>query len=338
MSKFEVYDLETLSNLFTYTGYDCSTKTWRQFVICDWRNDLKELLEWLDTLKKEDYYQVGFNNENFDYPIIHYILNHRQELLYKSGQEVAQDLYQKAQELISESNGKQYNAISDRNKFIKQLDLFKIWHYDNAARRTSLKDLEVCMHMPNVEEMPIDHRAWCIQGDEKLVLSYNKNDVEATYLFFKTTLGQTDYSLYRGKNKLKLRGEIRNAFGLPCLNYPDVKIGEQLILNLYSEKTGMSLRDIKNLGGTHRDVINLKDCIPVWANFESKEFKALKEKFEKTTIRSSKGEFSESVIFHGIKIDYGTGGAHSSAQPGVYEADDYWTILDEDIGLAQRPK
>ena len=35
----EVYDIEVLSNLFTYTGFDAKKKEWYQFVICEWRND-----------------------------------------------------------------------------------------------------------------------------------------------------------------------------------------------------------------------------------------------------------------------------------------------------------
>ena len=331
---FEVYDIETLSNLFTYTGYDCYQKTWKQFVVSQWRNDFSELVNHLSYLRANKYYQVGFNNENFDYPVIHHILNHASEYKFLSGQEVAQRLYDKAQDLINNTNedGKQFNTIADKNKFIQQIDLYKIWHYNNNSRRTSLKDLEVCMNMPNVEEMPIDHQTWCKKGDEECVLQYNKNDVEATYLFFKTTLGKTDYSLYKGRDKIKLRSKLQSQFGIPCLNYPDVKIGEELILSLYCKKTGKSLYDLKKSGGTPRPSINLADCIPPWANFKSKEFNDLKRKFQNTVITSSKGEFSESVVYHGIKIDYGTGGAHSAAFPGVYEADDYWTIVDQDIG------
>ena len=50
-----------------------------------------------------------------------------------SGQEVAQKLYNKSQEII----GKEFSVISDKNKYIKQLDLFRIWHYNNKARATS---------------------------------------------------------------------------------------------------------------------------------------------------------------------------------------------------------
>ena len=39
----EVYDIETLSNLFTYTGFDATNKKWHQFVISKWRNDSKDL-------------------------------------------------------------------------------------------------------------------------------------------------------------------------------------------------------------------------------------------------------------------------------------------------------
>ena len=336
MAKFEVYDVETLQNIYTYTGYDCITKEWKQFVICNWRNNIDELVKHLLLLKQDQYYMVGFNNENFDYPIIHHILNHFEEYKYITGQEIAQDIYEKAQALINNTNsdGKQFNTIADKNKYIRQIDLFKIWHYNNKARSTSLKDLEVCMRMPSVEEMPIPHNAWCKKGDENLILKYNKNDVEATYLFFKTTLGQTDHVLYHNKNKLKLRSDIQNRFKLPCLNYPDVKIGEELIIDLYCEKTGKNKFDLKKQGGTKRSSIALKDCIPHWANFETPEFQKLKKQFENTIITNLKGEFSTSVVFHGIKIDYGTGGAHSSAKPGVYVADDNWAILDEDIGLA----
>ena len=52
----EVYDLESLSNLFTYTGYVPKEDKWYQFVICGWRNDAKELYE---HLTKEKFVQCG---------------------------------------------------------------------------------------------------------------------------------------------------------------------------------------------------------------------------------------------------------------------------------------
>ena len=39
----EVYDIETLINVFTYTGFDATNKKWYQFVISKWRNDSEKL-------------------------------------------------------------------------------------------------------------------------------------------------------------------------------------------------------------------------------------------------------------------------------------------------------
>ena len=188
------------------------------------------------------------------------------------------------------------------------------------------------MNLPDVREMPIHHTTWCKEGDEIEILSYNKWDVYSTYLFLLVTLGKTDNPIYKGRNKIELRQQLQKKFGIPCLNWPDVKIGEQLILKLYSDKTGFNSYELKKAGGTHRNQIDLKNCIPHWANFETEEFNSIKSKFQNTSIYSIKGSFSESLIYHGIKMDYGTGGLHSCIKSGVYEADDYWMILDEDIG------
>jgi hypothetical protein len=188
------------------------------------------------------------------------------------------------------------------------------------------------MRMKNVQEMPIHHTTMCKPGDEEIVLSYNANDVISTYQFLLTAIGKTNYSIYKGKNKIDLRLKLKKKFGISCLNWPDVKIGEQLILKLYADKMNTTIPALKAKGGTKRNIIHLKECIPHWANFETKEFNEIKNKFASTSITSIKNAFEESVYFHGIRIDYGTGGAHSAAESSVYSADDYWTILDEDIG------
>jgi len=332
--RFEIYDVETLSNVFTYTGYDCNTKIWYQFVISKWRNDFKELIKHLRILTV-GYYQVGFNNENFDYPIIHHIINHFNEYYEENGQIIAQNIYNKAQELINNTNedGKQFNTIADKNKYIKQIDLFKIWHYNNKARLTSLKDLEICLRMPNVEEMPIDHRTWCKPGDEECILSYNKNDVEATYLFFKTTLGQTDYSIYKGKNKMKLRQDLRNKFNVEVLNMPDVGMGENLMLNLYSRAIGKNPFDIKKLR-TNRTNIALKDCIPFWAEIHTEPFKKFLTKIQsiQLSVPVPKGSFEFTVNTHDYAWDFGLGGSHGCIQSGIYSSNDEYVIMDLDVG------
>lgn len=206
--------------------------------------------------------------------------------------------------------------------------------YDNAAMRTSLKDLEIAMRLPNVEEMPIHYTTWCKEGDEELVLAYNLNDVYATYQFLLVVLGKTDIPLYKGDNRIELRQRLKKQFGIDVLNTSDIRLGERLMLKLYCNATNKSEYALKKCGGTPRKTIHLKDCIPHWVDFKTPEMQRLKKKFEEIVVPGDKlkGAIEISNIFHGIKMDYGLGGCHSCTIPGIYEANDEFMILDQDIG------
>lgn len=323
----EIYDLECLSNLFTYTGYSCKEKKYYQFVICNWRNETKKLF---NHLKRDKIIQVGFKNDDYDYPLLHHFLNHYDEYSTKPGQYVAERLYKKSQEIIEQ----EFSTISDKNKFIFQIDLFKIWHFNNVARRCSLKDLEIAMKMDNVEEMPIHHTTWCKKGDEQCVLSYNLNDVKATYNFFLVTLGKTDYSIYKDKNKIELRQSIQKQFNVNVLNLGDVPMGYQLILYLYSRESGIPISQLKQLK-TPRNEIKLKDCIPKWCDIKSTPFKTFIDKVSSSTINpnseASVKNFGFSIITHDYKFDFGGGGCHGCCKSGIYESNNDWIIVDYDI-------
>ena len=319
----EVYDLESLKNLFTYTGYDPHKDEYYQFCICQWRNNLDELYKHFN---RDKIIQVGFNNKGYDSPLLHHIIHHYEEYRYMSGQEVAQALYTKSQSIIET----EFSELSDKNEQLKQIDLFKIWHYSNPARKTSLKDLEIAMRLSNVEEMPIHHTTWCKKGDEEQVLAYNKNDVWATYKFLLVTLGKTDYPLYKGKNKIELRQNLTKKFNVNCLNLPDVGMGSQLMLNLYSRAVNKNPYEVKKLR-TIRNGIKLKDCIPFWANIKSPEFSEFLNKIKSLTVKGEKKEFEFTVNFHGYNFDFGLGGSHGCCESGVYESNDEWMILDLDV-------
>lgn len=319
----EVYDLESLSNLFTYTGYRSKIDTWYQYVICGWRCDAKILYE---HLTKEKFAQCGFNNLAYDYPLLHHLLRHwKGEYEYSYGQELAQALYAKSQYLIEEK----FTEV--KSPIIPQIDLYKIWHYNNKARTQNLKGLEIQMRMENVEEMPIHHTHWCQKGDEIQVLDYNKNDVLATYKFLLVTLGRTDYPLYKGENKLQLRNDLNKKFHVNVTNMGDVPMGEELMLQLYCRETGQNPYYLNKSGGTPRKIINLKECIPSWCDIKSKEFNKFLTQIKQTSVKGEKGEFQFSVIYHNYKFDFGLGGSHGSIESGVYESDDDWIIVDYDV-------
>ena len=349
----EIYDIEVLSNCFTYTGYVPSEDKYYQFVIWRDRNDITDLCNHL----LRGIYGVGFNNEGYDYPVLHHIINHYQEYVSLMPSDITSKIYKKSQEVI----GMEFSAIADKNKFIPQLDLFKMWHYDNKGRACSLKHLECSMRMDNIEDMPFDHTHF-VKNDEELnmILNYNKHDVYATYLFYKITIGETEHSLYKGKNKIQLRRDIRSKYKIPCYNYPDVKLGEQLLLTLYCMYTNQNPYDVKQWR-TPRPEIKISDCIFPYIEFKTKPFQALKNWLSSRTITSTKGAFSDlplseveellpyvdptlisgknndkrldniNILVQGNPIIYGTGGLHHS-RSGKYESNESMIILDIDVG------
>lgn len=319
MNNTWVYDIETLASAFTYVAKNVESGEIVEFVIHKDRDDRQALLDHLLTCKG----QVGFNNISFDYPIIHYFMTGG-FYVYPTTEELINNIYIKAQEAISLQDN--YDAfyskvnIPSKKWIIPQLDLFKMWHYNNAARSTSLKALEISMNYPNVMESKIHHTKKDITLEElDEILKYNLNDVLATYEFYKLS-----------KDKIDLRKSLGKQYKIPCINYSDSRIGEELILKLYSNKINQSPWDIK-WQRTKRDSINLADCILDKIKFRSKEFNELLDYLKSLTITETKNAFKKSVIYKGFKYDYGTGGIHGCIKPGVYNSDSNYMILDADV-------
>lgn len=308
-----VYDIETLKSCFTYSAINVDTEEKVSFVL---HKDKWQAIDLYHHLSEVNGH-IGFNNVNFDYPIIHYFRKNT-----NSGN-IIDELYREAQRIIEEQNKQDFNkiiAIHSKDVLIPQLDLFKLWHYNNKARSTSLKALQISMNYPNVMEMPIDHTRDDITLDEiDGILEYNMNDVLSTYEFYKKSL-----------SKIQLRKSLYKQYNIPCINWSDSKIGEQLILKLYCDLTGRDIWEVKKQR-TYRNEISFKDCILPLIQFESQEFSGLLQYFLSQKIKETKGSISKSIIYKGFKYDYGTGGIHGCIKSGVYEATEDYMIIDLDV-------
>ena len=307
-----VYDIETISNLFTYTAINRDTKEVVKYVIWGGLNELYPLLVHLSACKG----LIGFNSLNFDYPVIHYIIKERDKLIQMDGDKIAKLIYKKAQSVISQ----EYSMVKEEEVLIPQLDLFRIWHYDNKARMTSLKKIEINLHFPNVQDMPYDHTTK-IKTSEQVqeILDYNLNDVEATLVFYEKT-----------RDKIELRRGLLQKYGLPCLNYPDSKIGEQLMLKLYCHYTEQNEDDVKRKR-TYRNLFKFSECIPEYIKFTTLEFNQLLDYLKGIEVTELKESFKYSFEYNGFTFDLGTGGIHGCIKAGVYQSTDNEIIVDADV-------
>lgn len=312
-----VWDIETFPNCFTFAAEHSDAPLTVMYEISDYRNDSKEIIAFVNMIKTQGGRMIGFNNVGFDYPVLH--------LLMKMGYSDAKTLYDKAMSIIkSQDEDKFANIIYPSDRYVDQLDLYKINHYDNRAKTTSLKALEFAMRMDNISDLPFPVGTPLNREQIEVLKKYNQHDVRATKLFYQKNLEQ-----------IKLREDLSNEFGKDFMNHNDTKIGSE-IFQIELEKAGVQLYEYGPFGRqmrqTPRQVIHLRECIPDFIRFNNPEFQRIKVWFAAQSITETKGSIKDvTARVGGIDFVFGTGGMHASVENEAFVADDEWMIYDIDV-------
>lgn len=313
-----IYDIETFGNFFSCIYLNSDTLERRDFVVCKWRDDLAEFIKFSsdkDVMKG----MVGFNNIGFDYPVIHQILTKPYLFKGKDGEERARIIKGIANKTIES----EYSNIATCSVTVPQLDLYKIYHFDNKNKRKSLKECEFVMRWKNIIDLPFHHNHEVKEDEIDKVLDYNFNDVLATNELYKASEG-----------KIELRKKLSKVYNLDLLNANDPKIGSEIFAKFIMEKQGISWNQLKDQR-TYRDEIKLSECIFDYVKFESKEFNELLTFFKTKTVKETKGVFKDLIVkYKGIDYVFGSAGLHGSCKSGIYEANEEYDIVDIDVKAA----
>lgn len=313
-----IYDIETYPNCFTLYAIHSVTKNEWVFEISDFKNDTLHLVKFLETLKDFKCRMVGFNNIQFDYPVVHFFYQKHQFI-------TATDIYQKAMSIIESFDRSFSHIIWDNDRIVEQIDLFKIYHFDNLARSTSLKVLEFNMRSDSVEGLPFPVGTHLDQDQIKLLIEYNKYDVLQTLKFYEMS-----------HDRIAFREELSKKYGKNFLNHNDTKIGKDyFIMKLEEEVPGSCYRMVdgkRKMVQTSRPFINIKDVILPYISFKSEGFNRILSFFKSKTITETKGTFKDvSCVVNGFKFDFGTGGIHGSVENKIVHSDDIYIIEDWDV-------
>lgn len=259
-----------------------------------------------DFLENEVAGLVGFNSLNFDAQVLEYI--------YRYPDCTAGDIKRYAQ-IITSDNDRQLDVPEWRLRH-KHLDLYRIHHFDNKNKRTGLKWCEFMMDLENIEDMPSQG-----EGENwlEMVLSYNLNDVIATKKLYELTA-----------NMIELRKQLTSMYGINFMNASDSKIGSELTLKLYCQKTGRNIKDVRSMR-TYRKSIKIGDIIFSYIKFNSDIFNLVLNHFKNLEIKDTKSDSEFSVIYKGFQFDYGSGGIHGSISNSIVESDSEYIIIDADV-------
>ena len=314
-----VHDYETLSNCTVCVFEHFKEDIRKIFVIHTLRDDRKELLEFLAQNKKNKEWHISFNGLAFDSQITEYIMREK-NIMKMTPEEVANAIYAKAQDTINRSNNNEFVQFPEWQLHHGQIDLFKLNHWDNPARRSSLKWLQYAMDWPNVQDMPIHHSSKVQYLSEiNMIIEYCINDVRSTKAL-----------LHLSKPLLDVRSSIKSKYGLKCYSYSNTKMGSELLLKLYCDATGQDPREVKQYR-TQRGSIPIKDILFPYIQFQSLDFIGFHEMLKDKVITNTKKDFKYTLKYKGYEFEYGAGGIHQCIETGIYKADDRFIIKDLDV-------
>ena len=323
-----IYDIETMQELFLVCIYNPETQQWHEFQVSKNTNQIDAFVRFTEDYK--DFYWVGYNNLRFDSQVVEWIIRNHQNWHEIGALDVCALIAQKAADIIHDANYDVFPEYREEWLSNKQIDLFRVNHYDNKNRRVSLKRLEFEMDLENIEEMPIHHTKTNMTDDEiELTIDYCRNDIYATYEFYLVTTGVTEHPLYKGNNQIELRQDIEEEFGIPCLNYSDSKIGDEMIKKYYCSEKGIQYNDLPKKGYFRKEV-KARNCIADYVTFQTPELQEFL-KHVKKQIFTMTDDFKESLVFYDNTYTFAKGGLHTENKPKIFEADEDVEIIDWDV-------
>ncbi len=311
-----IYDVECYPNFFCVGFRRRDTGDVIQLEISDRRNDGPMLLHVLSTMAHYGDRMIGFNNFSYDYPMIDFCWKWNFEL-------PPQMIHDQNEKLINTPWDDRFqNVIWENKQRVLQIDLFKIHHFDNVARSTSLKALEFNMRSQSIQDLPFPPGTVLTHEQMDEVLKYNRHDLSETHKF-------TDHS----KELIEFREELTAQYDHSFLNYNDTKIGKKFFeMRLEEAWPGSCYDHDGNMRQTWRANIPLVDIIFPYIKFHRPEFQRILEWLKAQTITQTKGVFEDLTCkVNGLEYVFGTGGIHGSVEATTVAASDDVELLDIDV-------
>jgi hypothetical protein len=328
-----VYDIEVFQNIFHCSVKNTETNDIYKFEISERKNQLRELVKFFKQVDKYitwgDYYTTniniptniifcGYNNLHYDNPIINYIIEYEDKLMQYNIPTICSSIF---------NLSKTITASSEDN-----IDAWKHWKYQiwfdtfdiltmlySNKLRVGLKEIQVTMQYPNVQEFVCDWTKPLPLEDFDSMIDYNINDIEST-----------SELLNRCKKDVDLRIAIEDEYGVRVLSKDGVNIGMKILTQKYLEKTGLTWQDIKDLRSP-MSVIPLKDVILPFIKYDSPILQRILEDMKNQIVSPGRKGYENKFVFNNLRYSVGVGGIHSVNSPEIIIPRDDEMLIDIDV-------
>lgn len=328
-----VYDIEVFQNIFHCLVKNTETNDIYKFEISERKNQLRDLVKFFKQVDKYitwgDYYTTninipanvifcGYNNLHYDNPIINYIIEYEDKLMQYNIPTICSSIFNLSKTITTSSED---NIDAWKHwKYQIWFDTFDILTmlYSNKLR-VGLKEIQVTMQYPNVQEFVCDWTKPLPLEDFDSMIDYNINDVEST-----------SELLNRCKKDVDLRIAIEDEYGVRVLSKDGVNIGMKILTQKYLEKTGLTWWDIKDLRSP-MSVIPLKDVILPFIKYDSPILQKVLEDMKNQIVSPGRKGYENKFVFNNLRYSVGVGGIHSVNSPEIIIPRDDEMLIDIDV-------
>nr|UVX59485.1 MAG: DNA polymerase family B [Bacteriophage sp.] len=327
-----VYDIEVFQNIFHCSVKNTETNNIYKFEISERKNQLRELVKFFKQVDKYitwgDYYTTninipanvifcGYNNLHYDNPIINYIIEYEDKLMQYNIPTICSSIFNLSKTITTSSED---NIDAWKHwKYQIWFDTFDILTmlYSNKLR-VGLKEIQVTMQYPNVQEFVCDWTKPLPLEDFDSMIDYNINDIEST-----------SELLDRCKKDVDLRIAIEDEYGVRVLSKDGVNIGMKILTQKYLEKTGLTWQDIKDLRSP-MSIIPLKDVILPFIKYDSPILQRVLDDMKNQIVSPGRKGYENKFVFNNLRYSVGVGGIHSVNSPEIIIPRDNEMLIDID--------
>lgn len=331
--KVYVYDIEVFQNIFHCSVKNTETGEIYKFEISERRNQLRELVKFFKQvdsyIKWGDFYTTdleiksevifcGYNNLHYDNPIVNYIIEYEDKLMSYNVATICSSIFNLSRTITTSTED---NIEAWKHwKYQIWFDTFDLLTmlYSNKLR-VGLKEIQVTMQYPNVQEFVCDWSKPLPLEDFDNMIDYNINDIESTAEL-----------LNRCKKDIDLRIAIEDEYGVRVLSKDGVNIGMKILTQKYLEKTGLTRWDIEGLRSP-MDYIPLKDVILPFIKYDSPILQRVLDDMKSQIVSPGRKGYENNFIFNGLRYTVGVGGIHSKNDPEIIIPKEDEMLIDIDV-------
>lgn len=304
LEKLTVFDCEVYPNFFLIAFKDLDTGKVCTISIKDDEVLDSHQKQFIDFIFRNRLC-FGFNNRNFDLPII----------LYAMAGKSTYEIHLLCQKIIKESLSSWQTLRHIKGVISSKWKWFDI--QEVAPGMGSLKLYGARFHADNLLELPYDPMTALDDEQQENVTTYCINDLDLTIGLYNKL-----------KEQMELRGKMTEQYGEDMMSKSDAQIAEMIIKSKFNV-SGAEIKYAKTF----------KYRTPDFISFKSDYLKGLLNTIRnidftldgRGSVKLPAEIAKEKIIINNNKYTIGIGGLHSCEKSITYKADDDCLLIDKDV-------